>query len=444
MATSKSWGIDTMARINGYPESVQAGLPKLAKTPEGWETAPLGKYLKEVRRPVKLEDATQYRLVTVKRSRGGVVEREHLAGKDIKVKTQFRLSSGDFLISKRQIVHGACGIVPEELEGTIVSNEYAVLHSSKAFFLPFLTYLAESTYFQQTCFHSSIGVHIEKMLFKLDRWFNWKFNIPPLEEQKRIVALLSTWDRAITTVEKSIENNRRQKQALLNSLVEGTFRLKGFGKPATGKGLPKDWKTISLGQLGRCITGLTYSPADVVDDGGLLVLRSSNIADNEIALGDNVYVTTPVPEETLTKIGDILVAVRNGSRNLIGKNAVIGASAAGMAHGAFMTLYRSEENYYLSHLFQSEMFTRQVNRNLGATINSINISNMNKFKFPFPPKEERDAIASVLSASSREISALRKYLTCLRSEKHALLRQLLSGELRVNVNDAAAPVAVNG
>ena len=433
-----------MARINGYPESVQPGLPKLGKVPDGWEVSSLGKYLNEVRRPVALEDETQYRLVTVKRSRGGVVEREHLLGKDIKVKSQFRLLGGDFLISKRQIVHGACGIVPENLDGAIVSNEYAVLHSSKNFFLPFLAYLAESVYFQQTCFHSSIGVHIEKMLFKLDRWLNWKFNIPPVDEQKRIVALLATWDRAITIVEKSIENNRRQKKALLHSLTEGTFRLKGFGPPSTGNGLPKDWKTISLGKVGQCITGLTYSPADVTDDSGLLVLRSSNIVDNEIALDDNVYVTTPVPEEALTKAGDILVAVRNGSRNLIGKNAVIGDSATGMAHGAFMTLYRSEENYYLSHLFQSQRFTRQVNRHLGATINSINISNMNRFKFPFPAKEERAAIASVLSASSREISALRKYHTCLQSEKHALLRQLLSGELRLKVKGAGAPVAVNG
>ena len=139
-----------MGRVNGYPESVQPGIPRLSKVPDGWEQAPLGKYLKDIRRTAKLEDDRLYRPVTVKRGRGGVVEREHLYGREIKVKSQFQVSAGDFLISRRQIVHGACGLVPDELEGAIVSNEYAVLRSSNAFLLPFLAYLAESVYFQQT------------------------------------------------------------------------------------------------------------------------------------------------------------------------------------------------------------------------------------------------------------------------------------------------------
>lgn len=269
-------------------------------------------------------------------------------------------------------------------------------------------------------------------------------NTPPLEEQQNIARVLSAWDRAIETTERLHRTSVALKKAMLNGLVEGRSRLKRFGKAASDGGTPLDWKTVSLGKVGRCITGLTYSPEDVVDEGGLLVLRSSNIAYDEIALDDKVYVTTPVPEESLTKEGDILVAVRNGSRNLIGKNAVIGDSATGMAHGAFMTLYRSDESDYLSHLFQSEMFFRQVNRNLGATINSINISHLNKFRFPFPPKEERSAIASVLSASSLEIATLRRYLAHLRSEKDALMQQLLTGRLRVKRDKGAVPVVVNG
>ncbi|MDD8098422.1 hypothetical protein LAW14_03815, partial [Escherichia coli] len=54
-----------------------------------------------------IQDNQEYDLVTVKRSRGGVIRREHLKGKDISVKSQFYIKEGDFLISKRQIVHGA-------------------------------------------------------------------------------------------------------------------------------------------------------------------------------------------------------------------------------------------------------------------------------------------------------------------------------------------------
>lgn len=173
-----------------------------------------------------MADEDIYRLVKVKRARGGVVVRENLAGKSISVKSQFEIKTGDFLISKRQIVHGACGLVPSELQGSIVSNEYSVLCGNDDISLDYLNYLAHSVYFQQTCFHSSIGVHVEKMIFKLDRWLSWDFLIPPLAEQKRIAKILFTWDRAIDMVEGLIENSQAQKTALMQQLLTGKRRVK--------------------------------------------------------------------------------------------------------------------------------------------------------------------------------------------------------------------------
>ncbi|MGQ3297347.1 hypothetical protein [Reyranella sp.] len=118
-----------VSKASAYPKSVQPGLPRLAATPPGWSRSRLSDHLFEEARPVKMTDDELYDLVTVKRSRGGVVLRERLKGSEIAVKTQFRLKAGDFLISKRQIVHGACGIVPPQLDGAIVSNEYAVLRA---------------------------------------------------------------------------------------------------------------------------------------------------------------------------------------------------------------------------------------------------------------------------------------------------------------------------
>ncbi|RZI80180.1 MAG: hypothetical protein EOP38_23240, partial [Rubrivivax sp.] len=157
----------------GFPASVQPGIPTLPPAPAGWRRVQLRDHLREVRRPVALKDDESYTLVTVKRSRGGVALREVLRGNEVKTPTQFHVRTGDFLISKRQIVHGACGIVPLELDGAVVSNEYAVLNTDGEIDLKFLRYLSETRYFQQTCFHSSIGVHVEKMIFKTDHWLNW-------------------------------------------------------------------------------------------------------------------------------------------------------------------------------------------------------------------------------------------------------------------------------
>ncbi|WP_087744104.1 MULTISPECIES: restriction endonuclease subunit S [unclassified Acidovorax] len=210
----------------GFPASVQPGIPNLPATPSGWRRIHLRDHLGEVRRPVVLVDEESYSLVTVKRSRGGVELRANLRGNEVKTPTQFYVQAGDFLISKRQIVHGACGVVPPELDGAVVSNEYAVLNSDGEIDLQFLRYLSESRYFQQTCFHSSIGVHVEKMIFKTDHWLNWPFNIPPLAQQKHIVEILDTASREVVAIAEQLKALKREKSALMAQLLTGKRRVK--------------------------------------------------------------------------------------------------------------------------------------------------------------------------------------------------------------------------
>ena len=209
-----------------FPASVQPGIPTLPPAPTGWWRVQLRDHLKEVRRPVALRDEESYTLVTVKRSRGGVALRGVFRGSEVKTPTQFSIRTGDFLISKRQIVHGACGIVPPELDGAVVSNEYAILNSDGEIDLQFLRYLSESRYFQQTCFHSSIGVHVEKMIFKTDHWLNWPFNIPPPAQQKHIVDILDTASREIASIAEQLKVLRREKAALVSQLLTGKRRVK--------------------------------------------------------------------------------------------------------------------------------------------------------------------------------------------------------------------------
>lgn len=210
----------------GFPASVQPGIPALPPAPVGWRRIHLRDHLKEVRRPVALVDEETYRLVTVKRSRGGVELREVLRGEEVKTPTQFYVHADDFLISKRQIVHGACGTVPPELDGAVVSNEYAVLNTDGKIDLRFLRYLSESRYFQQTCFHSSIGVHVEKMIFKTDHWLNWPFNIPPLAHQEHIVEILDTASREVVAISEQLKALKREKSALMSQLLTGKRRVK--------------------------------------------------------------------------------------------------------------------------------------------------------------------------------------------------------------------------
>ena len=346
------------ARDSAFPPSVQPGIPRLGRLPEGWIKAPLSRFLREVRRPLKMGNDTEYRLVTVKRSRGGVVERSVTAGRDISVKSQFYVRSGDFLISKRQIVHGACGLVPESLDGSIVSNEYSVLNGNGEIDLRFLSYLSHSRFFQQTCFHSSIGVHVEKMIFKLDRWLSWDFHLPPLAEQQKIAEILSTWDKAIQTTEALLANARTQKRALMQSLLTGTRRFPGFED--------HPWREVRLGDLGRCIRGVSYKPDQALPQEtpeAIRLYRATNIQMGEIVESDLVFVPAElVTSERILRTGDLAVCMSNGSKHLVGKSAPFRGTDSCHTVGAFCAIFRPHdilEADFVRSLFQSPKFNRK-------------------------------------------------------------------------------------
>lgn len=194
--------------------------------------------------------------------------------------------------------------------------------------------------------------------------------------------------------------------------------------------VPSDWKVMTLGEIGETVSGLTYSPKNI-DENGVLVLRSSNVQDRKIQLQDNVFVNVDEDDYNPVKENDLLICVRNGSRSLIGKNALIKKEHEGLAFGAFMSIFRSEDNNYLYQLFDTDFYNQEIHRNLGATINSINGSNLKKFKFPFPPKNERQKIAEILSQWDEAIETTTHLIEKLQLRKKGLMQELLSGKKRL-------------
>ena len=189
----------------------------------------------------------------------------------------------------------------------------------------------------------------------------------------------------------------------------------------------REWEEKKLGQLGEFVSGLTYSPDDVRDN-GLLVLRSSNVQNGEIRLEDNVYVNPDVKGANLSKPNDILICVRNGSKALIGKNALIPEGMPLSTHGAFMTVFRTPSAKFVFQLFQTSTYQSQVDGDLGATINSINGSNFIKYKFHIPIPAEQTKIASCLSSLDELITAQTQKIAALKTHKKGLMQQLFPQE----------------
>ena len=256
----------------------------------------------------------------------------------------------------------------------------------------------------------------------LEKLNPFKIPVPPLYEQEAIAAALSDADGVAAGLERLIAKKRLIKQGAMQDLLTARRRLPGFSG---------EWEVKRLAQLGEVKTGLTYKPENVKPF-GTLVLRSSNIQNDRLAFDNNVFVDVAVSDEATVKVGDLLICVRNGSRQLIGKTAMIDGRAGGMAFGAFMSAFRSQVNDYLLWCFQSSVVQDQIAQNLGATINQITNKTMKAIEISLPKDEkERRAITAVLSDMDAEIQTLESRLIKARAVKEGMMQNLLTGRVRL-------------
>ncbi|MBR6848066.1 MAG: restriction endonuclease subunit S [Bacteroidales bacterium] len=196
--------------------------------------------------------------------------------------------------------------------------------------------------------------------------------------------------------------------------------------------IPKDWEIIPLRDVAENYTGLTYSP-DNVHSYGTLVLRSSNIQGFQLCFDDNVYVIMDIPQRAIVRNEDILVCVRNGSQQLIGKSAKITPEADGMAFGAFMTILRPKniDGDFLLYVWRSRIIQKQIEEVLGATINQITNADLKSFIVLNPSPREQKSIANALSNIDNLISSLSKTIEKKRLIKQGAMQQLLTGKKRL-------------
>lgn len=195
--------------------------------------------------------------------------------------------------------------------------------------------------------------------------------------------------------------------------------------------IPEDWEVKKLGEIAQNFTGLTYSPENIKEY-GTLVLRSSNIKSGRLSFVDNVYVDTTIPERAKVKDNDILVCVRNGSKSLIGKCAFIFPNNLEMAFGAFMTILRAKEDAKcLFYIWQSNAIQKQIQDNLGATINQITNADIQRYSTPLPSLSEQKRIATALTSIDNLIASLSALIEKKKLIKQGTMQQLLTAKRRL-------------
>ena len=155
---------------------------------KSWNEFKIGDFLIRSKNSIELEDDVDYKQITVKLYGKGAVLRKTILGKDIKTKSQFLAQSGQLIMSRIDARNGAFAIVPYDLDGAVVTQDFPLFDINRDVILPeFLAFLLRSKEFTYACQHASKGTTNRKRL-KEELFLSEVLFLPSISEQKVIVA----------------------------------------------------------------------------------------------------------------------------------------------------------------------------------------------------------------------------------------------------------------
>jgi len=141
---------------------------------------------------IEIQDNTEYKRVTIKLHNGGIFLRDKKFGKEIGTKKQFVIKKGQFLLSKIDARNGAFGIVPDELDGAIITGNFWTYNVDYSKIEPlYLTLITTTKQFVTLCNSASSGTTGRHYLQE-DIFLNTKIPLPDTNTQKRLVQSLKT------------------------------------------------------------------------------------------------------------------------------------------------------------------------------------------------------------------------------------------------------------
>ena len=207
---------------------------------------------------------------------------------------------------------------------------------------------------------------------------------PDKKEQLKISRLLDLLDKRIATQNKIIEDLKKLKSAIIESVFSNCH-----------------YDKLRLGDIGSYIRGLTYNSNDVIDYNGTLVMRSNNIVNGCLLDYSNnvVIVNKQISQEQQLQDGDVIICMANGSSALVGKSSFYdGKCLYPITVGAFCGIYRSKMPI-TKWLFQTNRYRRYIWNSLqggNGAIANLNSEDILRMSFSLPDKSKTGRCTKLL------------------------------------------------
>lgn len=265
--------------------------------------------------------------------------------------------------------------------------------------------------------------------------------LPPLPEQKKIAAILSSVDDAIAKTKAVIEQTKKLKKGMMQKLLTRGIGHTKFKKTEIGE-IPEEWELLSLGDLAHKVQdgnyGAKYPKSSEFLDEGVPFLTSTAISTENIIIHSKIKFVSPEKHSELNKAhiqeNDVLFTNRGAN---VGCVALTPINLDDANIGPQLTLIRCTDLIMPKFLYlfmQSLVFAKQLKQlDSGSAMNFFGIKSTKGFKICTPPIEEQKKLIQFLGQIDTKILKNQSVLKSLTKLKGALMQQLLTGKVRVTV-----------
>ena len=304
----------------------------------------------------------------------------------------------------------------------------------------FLCYSINSSYFRNLVQENTQGITRARTSIKKLKLY--PFALPPLAEQRRIVdhrieTMFARLDEAKEKAQAVIDGHEDRKAAILHKAFTGELTAQIRAKKSV---VLSSWKKTNLGAI---VSGFKYGSSEKSDylNTGTPVFRIPNIGDGSIDFDDMKYLSGEADETYVVHQNDVLIIRSNGSRDLVGKCAIVPRLEERYAYASFLIKIIPSEairpdflvRFLNSSDARSQMFAKAKS---SSGIHNINSKELGSIILKLPELWEQEQIVSIIDDLLAKEAAVKEAaettLAIIDAMKQSILSRAFRGELGTN------------
>jgi len=389
--------------------------------PDAWPLVTLGELLTKSNDWISIKPDEKYCQVTVKLWGQGVILRNEVAGAEIAASQRLRVRAQQFILSRIDARNGAFGLVPDSLDGGVVSSDFPVFAPNNSLILSeFLNWMSKTAGFVDLCKAASEGT-TNRVRLKEDKFLGFKIPLPPLDEQRRIVARIEALAAKIEESRGLRQQTGEELEALSGAMTSSILECNGAGSKRR------------IEELCEVRGGIQKSSARLPGANPRRYITVAHVQRNRIDTSDPRYFEVSDDELTRWHLvkGDVLVIEGNGSVDQIGRTALFRGEIANCVHQNHVIRVRPDQAKlfpeYLNAFLNSasgQNLMLQRSRTTSGLFN-LSVGRIKSIEIPLSPLPEQRRIVAYLDGLQAKADALKKLQAETAAELDALLPSIL-------------------